>query len=532
MNRVARLVSFSLFACLGATFAEEHVSSESPSKPNIVVFMVDDLGWNHISVGQVTQGTSDPIYQTPHLERLANGGLSFTSAYAQPNCAPTRAAMLTGQYPARVNNDVYVVGHLNRYGNGGLTEEEARFRGPEQSEFVAANAVTVAEALRENGYATAHIGKYHVGGHNGPETMPENAGFDINIGGYSQGNQATCFASRIDGSWKFRNTGLGRFDKYAEPYDESYVKRRGLPDSLVGTKKHISDALGDALEQTIRGLASGKQPFYLQFHTYAVHGPVQARPDLQASVANRFENADEKLVEYAAFVASVDENVKRLLDCLDDPNGDGDRSDSITANTLVLFTSDNGGTHAPNTPLKGVKGMIAEGGIRVPLIAYWPGVVPANSTTDYKTHSVDYYPSYLELAGGGWMPDPLEHPLDGESFVDVLFDPNTNRQRGPIFYLFPGYMDWRAEPFVSVIDDIGGQRFKLNYFYETDSWELYDLDQDQSEESNRIDRLPEVASTLAKKIDQWLRQSHPTWNPKYPKDKDSGMSVGPPGLLP
>jgi arylsulfatase A-like enzyme len=216
---------------------------------------------------------------TPHLAQLANEGLSFTHAYAQPNCAPTRAAMLSGQYPARIHNDVYVVGSLNRNGRGGISKKDATFLGPKQSEDVAAEAVTIAEAMKKNGYATAHIGKYHVGGHKSKATMPENVGFDINIGGYAQGHQPSCFATNKGGDWKFKGVGLGHFDRFGAPYSEAYVKNRGLANSLVGTPKHISDAAGDALEETVGKLNATGKPFYLQFHTYAVHGPVKSVGD-------------------------------------------------------------------------------------------------------------------------------------------------------------------------------------------------------------------------------------------------------------
>ncbi|MFZ9093019.1 MAG: sulfatase-like hydrolase/transferase, partial [Planctomycetaceae bacterium] len=236
---------------------------DAADQPNIIIYMVDDLGWNHIGVDQVTMGTHGKQYVTPNLARMAQEGLSFTSAYAQPNCAPTRAAMLSGQYPARVHNGVYVVGNLNRNGRGGISKADANFLGPQQHEDVAAEAVTIAEALKENGYATGHIGKFHVGGHEGGDsTMPENVGFDINIGGYSQGHQPSCFATNQNGNWKFRGVGLGHFDRFGQPYSEDYLKRRGLPSELVGTAKHISDAVGDALEETVGKLHSTGKPFY------------------------------------------------------------------------------------------------------------------------------------------------------------------------------------------------------------------------------------------------------------------------------
>ncbi len=503
------------------------VAAEAEAAPNIVIFMVDDLGWNHVGIEKGTMGTFDKKYVTPNLAQLATEGLSFTHAYAQPNCAPTRAAMLSGQYPARIHNNVYVVGNLNRNGRGGISKAKAKFKGPEQSEDVSAKAITIAEALKKNGYATAHIGKYHVGGHQGQKTMPENVGFDINIGGHAQGHQPTCFATQAGDGWKFKGVGLGHFDRFAQPYSAAYVQRRGLPASLTGSPKHISDAVGDALEETIGKLHAGKKPFYLQFHTYAVHGPVKARPDLK----QRFTAAGGRNAEYLGFIAGVDLNLKRLLDLLDDPDQDGDDSDSIAGNTLVLFTSDNGGTHADNLPLKGVKGMLTEGGIRVPLVARWPGKIPPGTVSHRKVHCLDYYPTCLQLAGARWTPPADKHPLDGESFAGALFDPEKAQPRSPIYYLFPGYMDRRAQPSVAAVDDLDGKRYKIYYYYEADAWELYCLTDDISEKKNLVKSQPAIAATLSQKIRTWLTQKHETWQPKFPIDKSTGKSAGPPPVL-
>jgi arylsulfatase A-like enzyme len=499
--------------------------ADAPARqPNIIIYLVDDLGWNHISATKATMGTHKNFYHTPTIEKLAKQGVCFTHAYQQPNCAPTRAAMLLGQYPARIHNDVYVVGDLNRSNKSGL-----RFKGPEQHEDVAPEAITIAEAMKQNGYATAHIGKYHVGGHRGDETLPENSGFDINIGGFSQGHQPTCFASEKDGKWDFQGVGRGDFAKYAVPYSKDYVEKHNFPASLIGKPKHISDALGDALEETIARLHKEDKPFYLQFHTYAVHGPVRARSDLKEEAARSSNGTlSEGMQEYSGFVAGVDLNLGRMLAAINDPNGDGDTSDSIAANTVILFTSDNGGTADDNLPLKGEKGMFTEGGIRVPLIASWPGVIPPDTVTDYQVHSVDFYPTCLEIAGNKWLPPVNEHPLDGYSFADILRNPDKKRDRETIFYLFPGYLDRRAQPCVVAIGDVQSKRYKLLYYYESNYWELYCLTDDQGEAKNLIESSPEVAAVLSKRIHDWLNQKHPTWQPKYPIEKASGKPMLPP----
>jgi len=388
---------------------------------------------------------------------------------------------------------------------------------------VASEAVTIAEALKKNGYNTAHIGKYHVGGHSGESTMPENQGFDINIGGYTQGHQPTCFAKKGKDGWQFTKLGRGDFDRFGEPYTESYVEKFHISKSQIGKPKHVCDALADAMEETVQSLAAKPEPFYLQLHAYAVHGPVQSRPDLKDAAMSR----GSKQTNLAGFISGMDAVLGRLLDSLEDPDQNGDTSDSIAKNTLILFTSDNGGTHGDNLPLRGVKGMFTEGGIRVPLIAYWPGVIPANTVSDRMVHGIDFYPTLLEVAGNTWLPSEKKHPLDGESFADILFNPKLKNRRSPIFYLFPGYMDIRAQPCVVVIDEIENKRYKLLYFYEADEWELYNLTDDIGEDRNIIKKHPRVASNLSNKIQTWLGQKHPTWKPKYPLSKKSGKSVHP-----
>jgi len=322
--------------------------------------------------------------------------------------------------------------------------------------------------------------------------------------------------------WGFKGLGMGHFDKYAEPYTKAYLTKYNFPAELEGTRKHVSDALGDALEETIKTLSAGTKPFYIQFHTYAVHKPVNSRPDLKEAVAKRSSGHKESEYEYAGFVSSVDVHLKRLFSVIRDPDGDGNTSDSIEDNTLLIFSSDNGGVNADNLPLKGAKGMFTEGGIRVPLIAYWKGRIPANTISDKMVRFVDFYPTFLELAGNSWSPDENEHPLDGESFTVLLFRPNVKEVRKPIFYLYPGYTRSVTAPCAVAIGDLEGKRYKLFYSYETDSWELYCLTDDIGEKNNIVVKHKDIAANLASKLQLWLKQEHPTWNPKYPISTATG----------
>ena len=215
---------------------------------------------------------------------------------------------------------------------------------------------------------------------------------------------------------------------------------------------------------------------------------------------------------------------------VEDPNGDGDQADSMADHTLVLFTSDNGGTHKNNVPLKGTKGMFTEGGIRVPLIAWWPGKVPAKTVSSRLVHTVDYYPTYLALAGNEWRPSSVEHPLDGHSFADTLVDPSVLKRGAPVFYLFPGYLDQRAEPCLVAIDQIDGNQYKLLHYYEADAWELYNISEDIAESMNLVSTAPEITSRLANALRDWLLQEHPTWKPKLPVVKRTGEPAAIPSL--
>ena len=558
-----------VFAVLGT---ETGLNPSTNSGPNVVMILADDLGWTDIRAEgtgpNVLGGTNygSDFYQTPNIARLAAEGLSFTRCYMQPNCAPTRAALLSGQYSARSGNGVYVVNNLNR-GDGG----EA-FTPPGQREDIPASSVTYAEQLQVAGYVTAHFGKYHVGGKDGGQsTLPLQQGFDLNFGGQASGSPGSY---RADGT-QFGGSIGPEMDRWAANYDQTYIDEvlkgpagnplhlraadPNAPDDIVGDNKHVTDAVGDAFvafADNHRAGALAGQPFFAQVHTYAVHTPIQARTDLQDKYIPLPDGTFHQANAYAALVEGLDQTVGRVLDYLDDPNGDGDFSDSIASNTVVIFTSDNGGHEGStdNAPLRNRKGSFYDGGTRVPLIVRQPGAVPAGVSSDTLVHAVDFYPTLLAFAQGA-APDVMTHKLDGVSFAAHALNPEaTQRARAPIFYHFPGYLDNRARPCSVCIKRIDGRDYKIIYNYDftyqgnnprddampllTQPWELYALNEDLSETTNLIgDSYSDwllygaIADEMAADLRAWLTQPGSDWQPV--QVSDNGMPIEfPPAAVP
>ncbi|MFC4992310.1 sulfatase-like hydrolase/transferase [Rubritalea tangerina] len=550
------------------------------SGPNVIHILVDDWGWTDSSVAAASEGNISDFYETPNIQRLADMGVSFTWCYAQPNCAPTRAAFMTGQYSARSGNGVYNVSSLSRSGGSRTTYLTAAKQGLDDDSSVDdfingdENTITLAEAMYNAGYVTAHIGKYHVGSSNASDaTFPLNQGLDYNYGGGHKGNPDNYFAQ---GSPRTFHANVGaELDAYADDYTQSYVDTYIKPyengndsDTLVGTQKHITDATADAFEDFVATYPTGDlsgYPFYVQYHFYATHGPLQGRPDLVAKYnakASLTPPSHDTKSSFAALTESMDQAVGRIIDFLDDPNRDGDNADSIASNTVIFFTADNGGSNpeTSNYPLRGAKGMHFEGGIRVPLIVAQPGNIPAAKVSNSLVHTVDFYPTILDFAGATY-PDASTHPLDGESLYNHLLDPdNVSRDRSPIFYHFPGYMDSRAFASSAVIKQINGKRYKLIYGYDPyydptdqyDQFQLYNLSDDLSETVNLMDYVDvenaddsedpsssreywdyilhkDIANELTYDLNAWLvgADKGPTWNPLYATYKDNFPGLDP-----
>lgn len=517
-----------------------------PPPPNIVMMYVDDLGWTDMGSGNPNDGNGSDFYETPRLDSLADQGLSFTSAYMQPNCSPSRAALLSGQYPVRDSNGVYAVTDLNR--GVGLPP----LIGPDQNRDVPASTTTIAEMLQGGGYVTAHFGKYHVGGNEGgSSTLPQNQGFDFNFGGTAAGNPPSYFANMNTGFWRFGG-GIGpALDPYAQPYTDSYITNNIFPYQsdftfgelsafLQGTNKHLTDAMADAVEEFLSDHVSGptaNQPFFIHYSHYAVHVPNDGRADLVSKYVAKPDGTRHDNHVYAAMIEQLDQTLARLYENLEDPNGDGDTSDDISANTVLLFVSDNGGdSRTSNTPLRGRKGAFTEGGIRVPMIVRWPARIPAGTISDTVVHAVDFYPTFSEITGA---PLPQGHIVDGESFSTVLTNPvHAVRTRTNLFYHFPGYLDVRASPSTIMISERSdGDRYKLYYTYEDKAYELYNLTEDIGESVNLLDSLDSfttnspIAEAMRQEMVDWLDTSIVNPNDHYPTYRSSGELVDPPGEL-
>lgn len=439
--------------------------------PNIIFIFVDDMGWRDVGF------MGSEYYETPNIDKLASQGMIFTNAYSNaPNCAPSRACLLSGQYSPR--HGVYTVDTSSR-GN-------SKFRKLipiENTTILDSNIVTIAEALKPAGYVSASIGKWHLG--NDPQFGPIAQGFDINVGGYSAGHPQN-----------------GYFVPYKNPK---------LPDGPPG--EYLTDRLTNEALNFIE--SSKERPFFLYLPHYAVHTPLQAKEDLIEKYKKKPGSNGQNNPKYAAMIENTDQGVGRIMDKLDELE--------LTENTIVFFFSDNGGVKGitSNQPLRGGKGMLYEGGIREPMAVCWPGVVRPGTTCDTPVIGVDLFPTILEMSG---VPIPEGKLLDGVSIVPLLKG-TKDLNREAIFWHFPAYLQGKAEgardphfrsrPAGAVRAD----DWKLIEYFENGALELYNLADDISEQNNLVDTMPEKTSELHKLMLAWRKQVNapvPTeLNPEY-----------------
>ena len=417
-------------------------------RPNIVFFLIDDLGWADVGC------FGSKCYQTPNIDRLATQGMRFTDAYAAcAVCSPTRVSIMTGKYPARL--------HLTDWIPGSGDAPTNALRIPDWRKFMPLQEVTIAEALKPAGYVSASIGKWHLGG---PQYFPEHQGFDVNIAGCD----------------------IGSPDSYFWPYEGN---TRTVPGLKAGGHEgeYLTDRLTDAAEQFIE--QNKHRPFFLYFPHYAVHRPLQGKADVVARYKTKAPHGGQTNAVYAAMVESVDDSVGRIMRKLD--------ALGIAGNTVVVFMSDNGGLwpqSTSNAPLRAGKGFPYEGGIREPLLIKWPGATQPGATCSVPVSSIDFFPTLLEIAGA-----KLPGTVDGRSMVPLLKRSGTLK-REALFWHYPHYWsNSRVHPYGVV----RAGDWKLIEWYEGMRAELYNLKDDLSEARDLAKEKPEKAAELRTRLHQW-----------------------------
>lgn len=466
-------LSLALLALLvsTATFAAE---TRNSTKPNIIFVLADDLGWMDVGYNGAR------FYETPHIDRLAKDGLVFDRAYASgPNCSPSRASLLSGMYTPR--HRIYTPGNRSKGPTKFMRLRVPAWRGkqavgpPASKLALEPGVVSLAEVLEQVGYATARFGKWHVG--------PDTQGFDV---------------SSSDGTPRREAKHYGDVD--------------------------VAEALTDASIEFIE--AHQGEPFFILLSHWDVHVPIQARQNVVARFEKKRALFPESWLnaEYAGMIEAVDRSVGRLREKLDELH--------LAEKTLFLFSSDNGGNSSVtrNLPLRGGKGALTEGGIRVPTLAAWPGVVTSGTRSVVPITSVDFLPTFAELAGAV-LPD--SQPVDGISIVPLLEGRAALHLRDrPVFWFFPLYLQggpgdavapifgsssmfWRGVPSATVIRGDA----KLTHFFEDGSVALYDLADDPGELNNLAPTRIEEARELDQVLANWLAQT----GAKIPMELNNGF---------
>jgi arylsulfatase A-like enzyme len=461
-----------LLAFIGLAALSPARAAEKPlaAKPNIVLFFADDLGWTGLRC------FGSDFYETPNLDHLAESGMKFTDAYAACTvCSPSRAALMTGLYPARLHLTSFIPGQDRPF---------AKLSIPDWTKGLDSKYTTLPEALKADGYRTIHVGKWHLN-FPGQAADPTLHGFDFSA------------------------------DKPAG------TKGYYLPDTTVeklGKKtNYLTDHLADvAVEQISK---AGDDPFFLYFAFHVPHTPIQGRDDLVEQFEGKVNtDATHRNPTYAAMVKSMDLAVGRVLDQLE--------AQGVADETLIIFTSDNGGltqrngvhdNFTENLPLRRGKGSAYEGGVRVPTIISWPGVTEAGSVCDEPIHGIDFFPTLLDIAGVESDASP-----DGVSFKSLLGNPDRSLARD-LYWHFPHYHAGGDSPYSAV----RSKNWRLIEFHEDESVELYDLSDDIGESKNLAADRPDIAAKLHANLKEWrnaVGAQMPTENPNFDTAKQGGTA--------
>lgn len=474
------LLKITLILVTCAVLVSPSIAAEETNRPlNFVVILVDDMGWTDLTC----QGSG--YYETPNIDRLAAGGMRFTNGYAAcAVCSPTRAAMMTGRYPARIGVTDWIRAKFQRGKSPKAIQRPEYKGGSKQSVLCPTNPywmeheeVTIPEALAPAGYTSCHVGKWHLGieGY-----FPEKQGFAFNHGGCD----------------------LGQPPSYFDPFKNP---RYDMP-TLAPRKKgeYLTDREADEAVGFLR--AHCEKPFFLYLAHYAVHTPIQAKSELVEKYQKK-PKTNHKNATYAAMVESVDDATGRVLETLDELG--------LTERTIVVFTSDNGGLCGPtnNRPLRWGKGHAYEGGIRVPWIIRWPGVTKPGTVSDVPICTIDVLPTVLAAADVGL---PSGQVIDGLDLRPTL--EGGKLARNALYWHFPHYGGDQRRPYSIIRQD----DWKLIRRYDTGTHELFNLADDLGEKNDLAKKMHDKVATLDEQLTKHLESvgaKLPKPNPTYRAEK-------------
>lgn len=466
LTKASNILALALFISViffwGQLIAQDSNNDIRAERANILLINIDDLGWTDLGYA------GSQYYETPNIDQLANEGTMFTKAYAAAsNCAPSRAALFSGQYSPRTG--IYTVENSER--------GEAKHRKlipTENTLFLNKSNITIAEVLQQDGYRTAHVGKWHI------SKDPTLNGFDVNIAGFEAGNPR----------WS------GEMGGYFSPYSNPFLK-----DGPEG--EYLTDRLTDEAISFLKNV--GDQPFFLNFSPYIVHTPIQPKPNLEEKYKIKATTYRHDNAGYAAMIETMDKNIGRLIKFLKETDQFDD--------TLIVFTSDNGGLHeiSRQWPLRAGKGSYFEGGIRVPMIVVWNGKIEAGKISNVPVSHIDLYPTFLKIAG---IDKPDNKILDGESLMPIFKGEDLGER--PLFWHFPIYLQAYSEGNHDTHDTYFRTRpgsiiqfgsWKLHEYFEDGRLELYNLEIDIKEQKNLVNIYPEKADELHDLLVEWRKKT-------------------------
>jgi len=440
------------------------IIAQQQQKPNVVLIVVDDMGWKDLGV------YGSDFHRTPQIDNFAKDGVQFTNAYSACTVSsPTRAALMTGKYPAKLHLTDWIEGHKM---------PKAKLQVPDWTMYLPHSETTLAEVFKANGYATAHIGKWHLG--EDEKYWPEHQGFDINIGGWRTGSPTLDKKKGLNG--------------YFVPYGNPRLK-----DGPVG--EYLDERLANEACSYIQ--QSQSKPFFLNLWFYNVHTPLQARQEKIDKYKALVDSTKlQKNPTYAAMVEHIDDAVGKVIAQL--------KSLGLYENTIIILTSDNGGLISNtkqkvtnNAPLRHGKGERYEGGVRVPLIIKSVQQILPNRTNNTPVMSIDYMPTLIDLANLK-VDKKVMKGIDGVDIKPLIVSETGKLKRKSLYWHYPHYHTEGATPYSAVRNG----DWKLIHTIETNSYELYNLKSDISESKNLIGSEPAIAAKLKKELENWKKKMH------------------------